>query len=217
MEHHTFKTPRTAHYYTLGTPSPETRYWIIACHGYGQLAGNFIRKFDVLARPDVFVLAPEGLSRFYWNGMDGEVAASWMTKADRLDEIEDYCNFLSALYDQYRELLPPDVRIVLLGFSQGCATQARWAMKRFPDFHDLVLWAGAMPEDIDYKAFSPYWMNKRIFTVLGSQDPFITPKVLDQQLTLFEAHGLKTTSMEFEGGHTVDRQALLQWAEDYLF
>ena len=101
MANHTLSVTRTARYSTQGLISDQTRYCILACHGYGQLAEHFIKKFDVIAADDLFVIAPEGLSRFYWGGLTGDVVASWMTKGGRLDEIKDYCNFLDQLKEQY--------------------------------------------------------------------------------------------------------------------
>ena len=62
MKEHSTKVQRTAHYATYGEISNSTKYFILACHGYGQLAKHFIKKFDILASEEVFVLAPEGLS-----------------------------------------------------------------------------------------------------------------------------------------------------------
>lgn len=139
---HTISISKTAHYYTIGTAGKHVRYCWIICHGYGQLAQHFIRKFDVIAKEDTFVLAPEALSRFYTEGLTGKVGASWMTKEDRLDEITDYSNYLTTLYNEFIPQFSNDVKIILLGFSQGCATQVRWIMQAFPKFDHLVLWAG---------------------------------------------------------------------------
>ncbi|MEL6276926.1 MAG: phospholipase, partial [Bacteroidota bacterium] len=81
---HRLPVQRTAHFYTLGEPSANVKRMWFACHGYGQLASTFIRKFDQLAGAEDYVVAPEGLSRFYWQGFTGKVVASWMTSADRL-------------------------------------------------------------------------------------------------------------------------------------
>ena len=89
MQSHKIKFPCTAHYYTIGTPSDKIKRVFFVLHGYGQLASQIIHKFDAVME-DTLIVAPEGLSRFYWNESKGIVGASWMTKKDRLDEIEDY-------------------------------------------------------------------------------------------------------------------------------
>ena len=62
------------------------RIWLVF-HGYGQLAEYFIKKFEDLDPTKNFIIAPQGLSKYYLQGVYGRVGASWMTKEDRLTEI----------------------------------------------------------------------------------------------------------------------------------
>ncbi len=209
MHHnHTITVPRTAHYSTIGEAGAHTCYFWIVCHGYGQLARNFIRPFQAIAAEDTFILAPEGLSRFYWGGFTGEPAASWMTREGRLHEIADYSNYLTTLYDLFLARMPADVRIILLGFSQGCATQMRWVMRTFPVFHHLIFWAGSIPEDLDYRPRLGYFSDKGLHFVYGDQDQFITPERVAQQRELIRASGLQLQEHTFEGKHTVEEEPL---------
>ena len=95
---------RTARYYTLGAAGPGLRQLVVACHGYGQLAGRFIRHFAPLDDGSRLVVAPEALSRFYLDepgtapAAERRVGACWMTREDRLHEIDDYVRYLDALY-----------------------------------------------------------------------------------------------------------------------
>jgi len=65
MREHHLIVPRSARYFTLGELGPGTRDVWFVCHGYGQLAGRFLRQFEPLMDGTRFVVAPEGLSRFY--------------------------------------------------------------------------------------------------------------------------------------------------------
>ncbi len=206
---HQITVSRTAHYSTLGQTGSEIKYCWIVCHGYGQLAKYFIRKFEAIARPDALIIAPEGLSRFYWGGFTGNVVASWMTREDRLDEIADYSNYLSQLYDLYIPQLAPDVKIVLLGFSQGCATQVRWMRRRKPAFHHLVIWGGLLPEDIDYTPYLTYFEQGRLHLAYGTEDIYLTPERMNQQQEIEEKYKLILEKRPFKGKHTVEREALL--------
>lgn len=209
MKAHSIKVPRTAHYYTLGEISKATKYFCLACHGYGQQAKKLIHKFKEVELKDTYVMAPQGLSSFYWKGFTGDVGSSWMTRENRLDEIADYSNYLSTLYAQTTALLPDDCIIILLGFSQGCATQMRWMMRAFPKYHHLILWAGTIPEDIDYHPHLPYFDDKKIHYVYGTQDEFITPKRFTVLQELIAEAGLQIASMtSFEGPHHIDRPTL---------
>ncbi len=205
---HTISITKTAHYYTIGTPGKHIQYCWIVCHGYGQLAQYFIRKFDVIANADTLIIAPEGLSRFYTEGFSGKVGASWMTKEDRLIEIDDYSNYLATLYNQFTAQLADNVQIIFLGFSQGCATQLRWILQKFPRFDHLILWAGLLPEDLDYLSHQDYFTDKKLHFVYGTNDSFITPERLQQHEQLIENQHLKLNVLSFEGAHTIDRPTL---------
>ena len=93
-------------------------------HGYGQQAQYFIRKFR--AQFDkLLVVAPEGMHRFYLQGSAGRVGASWMTKEAREDDIQDNIQWLEQLDATITKIYRPQ-RKIILGFSQGGATAARW-------------------------------------------------------------------------------------------
>ena len=127
MEHH-LTVARTARYQQLGELSGRTRRVWFVCHGYGQLAAYFVRHFAFLADggDDTVVIAPEGLSRFYLQSNGGRVGASWMTRDDRLAEIDDHVGFLNQLASLVLARCPAEVEITVLGFSQGTATVSRW-------------------------------------------------------------------------------------------
>ena len=76
-------------YSTYGKFSDRTEKIWFVCHGYGQLAEYFIKNFEVLDAETNYVIAPQGLSKFYLKGFTGRVGASWMTKEDRLTDIEN--------------------------------------------------------------------------------------------------------------------------------
>nr|MDQ3081512.1 hypothetical protein [Gemmatimonadota bacterium] len=120
--------PRTARYARMG---PEGRavdqVWLV-CHGYGQLASRFIRRFSAIDDGSRLIVAPEALSRFYVLGgsvphaIDEKVGASWMTRESRDSEIEDQVTYLDRVCE--RVLAGRDrakVRLVAFGFSQGAA------------------------------------------------------------------------------------------------
>lgn len=203
MEHHTISVARTAHYYTLGEPGPQVRQFWIVCHGYAQLAHEFLENFRLLDNGQSLVVAPEGLNRFYRKGFDGPVGANWMTRHQRLSEIHDYANYLQSLYEHYLQQLPQDVRIVLLGFSQGTATVCRWIMEKKPKFHDLMLWAGLPPEDLDYAAQKAYLSDKNLYLLYGTHDPFLTPDRIHKVQEIEDKNGIDFGERSFEGGHEI--------------
>lgn len=210
MHAHQLTVPRTARYYTLGTPSEQTRDLWVVCHGYGQLARYFLRHFAVLDDGATVVVAPEGLSRFYLDGFSGRVGATWMTKEDRLSEIEDQASYLSLLLRELMQQVPTDVRVHVLGFSQGGATVCRWlATGQVPCQH-LVLWAAAFPEDIDFESGKTALKGIPVDVVYGTQDEFITSDKLQHQQDIMNRLGITPQIHTFNGGHTIDQSLLLK-------
>src|SRR5438309_1661873 len=82
MQEHFFSTPRTARYFTLGSPQGATDVWFV-CHGYGQLASRFLERFRALESERRCILAPEGLSRFYLTENPSERPARARSRVSR--------------------------------------------------------------------------------------------------------------------------------------
>jgi predicted esterase len=203
MQHHKIKIQKTAHIYTKGTLTEQTKYLWFVTHGYGQLASNIMRKFEVFDENEHCIIAPEALNRFYWNMRENVVGANWMTRQDRLDDIEDYSNYLTQVFNQFTAQIAPNVRIILLGFSQGCATQMRWILRGMPTFHHLIMWGGILPEDIDYKPFTSYLRDKKIHFVCGNNDEFINQERIEWNLDFAKTQDLELVYTPFIGKHEI--------------
>ena len=212
MQAHQIKFPRTAHYYTLGEPSPETQHLLFVLHGYGQLASQFVYKFDRLGT-NYCVVAPEGFSRFYWNQTSGTVGASWMTKLDRLAEIEDYTNYLQHLYHSFRARLAPAVPTTVLGFSQGGATAMRWLHRLQPEVQRLMLWGAGIPTDLDYRGQVTYWQALPTHLIWGKQDEYFSQEKYDAHQVFLQTQPLQPQTHWYEGKHRIDRDVLQQVLE----
>ena len=215
IQHHDIRVERTAHFYTMGEPGSHIRQFWLVCHGYAQLADEFLKDFELLNNGQTLVVAPEGMNHFYRKGFSGPVVANWMTRHYRQDEIDDYAEYLQRLYDHYVPLLPPDVRIVLLGFSQGTATVCRWLMAREPRFHDLLLWAGLPPEDLDYQEKKDYLSDKNLYLLYGTSDPFLTPDRISLLHEVEEKNGIDFDEQAFEGGHEIPPTVLHDFLKKY--
>ena len=94
------KIEKSARYFTLGELTPAVENIWIVLHGYGQLASEFIKNFTSFENERTFIIAPEALNKFYFRGFSCKIGASWMTKEDRENEIEDYINFISTVVEK---------------------------------------------------------------------------------------------------------------------
>ena len=208
MQEHTLTTARTARYFTLGVPERATDLWFV-CHGYGQLAARFLERFGPLETPQRCFVAPEGLSRFYLSESPAErrVGASWMTREDRLHEIDDYVRYLDAVY---ADVAPPPGKhsVTALGFSQGTATVCRWAALGTSRIDRLILWGGEVPPDLDLERLR----MPKLVLVYGTRDEFFTPKIVAANEARLRDQGVPYDLVSFEGGHAIELATLLRLA-----
>lgn len=211
-EHHlTFNFK--ARYYSSGEITEKTKHVLFVLHGYGQLAQYFIRKFAVLENKDIVVIAPEGLSRFYLDPLDGagrkttRVGATWMTKENRLVDIENYIEYLDTLFS--KTIKNNSIPVSILGFSQGSATASRWILSKKIHFNRLILWAGILPPDMDFEIGAYVLKDKSVVMVYGQQDPFLTDARFIEMKTLTEKLKTKIEIVTFNGGHDIEEKVLL--------
>ncbi len=194
------KTSKTQRYFTHGDLK-KTSKLLIVLHGYGQLAEHFIRKFHQVPE-NYFIVAPEAMHHFYLNGSSGRVGASWMTKEDRINNIADNNEYLNNLVDllqkekQFSELL-------VLGFSQGGATAARWNAQR-KDIDQLILWASVFPPDLD--ASSVVNIKNGSF-VIGKNDEFYDAAAQAKEISKYRS--LNFEIIEYNGKHDIDADTLI--------
>jgi len=201
LTRHTLEVPRTARYHVLGTPGPATRQLEFVLHGYGQLAAPFLASVALRAGPARVLVAPEGLSRYYLRRGTGEVGASWMTKEERALEIVDTLRYLDRVVDA----VGADGReLALLGFSQGAAAAARWAVLGASRFARVVLWGCPLPPDLELEAHAqrarlPTWVF-----VAGASDATAEPAALERDVARLRALGATVEWHAFAGGHELE-------------
>ena len=204
MQEHHFTTQRTARFYTSGDITKNIKTVWLACHGYAQLAGEFIKELDPLAADDALVVAPEALSRFYTKGFFGTVGATWMTKEDRESEIADYVNYLQSLYEKLKTEVSKDAPFHILGFSQGCSTVCRWIARKKPGINGLWLCSGSIPDDLDFDQFRKAIQQYPAHFFIGDEDPFIGEKDRAAFMEKMNARNLPIMIHEFKGGHVLN-------------
>lgn len=200
MQHH-LRVPLKASYHTLNTLSSETeRIWVVF-HGYGQLAAFFIKKFEGLDAQKNFIIAPQGLSKYYLQGVQGRVGASWMTKEDRLTEIENQHSYLDAVLSAFDF---EGKELIYFGFSQGTATMGRYAAHAKRPFHKMIIWAGTFPPDTDPKDWSYLSGSESFHYYTSKEDIYFKEDLMPQQdETIKTAVGRAPILHWYEGGHKV--------------
>lgn len=195
-------------YYQSSQITSKTKEIWFVLHGYGQLPQYFIRKFQSISNDSRVIIAPGGLSRFYLDGFSGRVGSTWMTKEERLLDIDNYIKYLDSVAQEVLMQTSEGVKVTLLGFSQGSATVCRWAEKLGFPFEKLILHSGAFPPDIDFSGLGNKLSGKQVFMLRGDEDEFIDEKRKQEQRTLIEKLNVDVVEIEFEGKHDIHTDSL---------
>ncbi|MCH2231088.1 MAG: hypothetical protein MK105_12155 [Crocinitomicaceae bacterium] len=198
-----FKQPKTYRYEILND-LPEATTVLYVLHGYGQLAKYFIKKFTKIDT-DILVVAPEGMHRFYRKGNSGRVGASWMTREIRQVDIDDNMVWLTELDNLISKKHPINKRIVL-GFSQGGSTAARWYLNGNTKFDSLIVWGSDFPSE-EENVLERVKNDLNNHFVVGTQDEFFDEDRRNALISYYKSIGFKIST--YIGPHDIDVQTLI--------
>lgn len=191
---------KTARYHTYGDFTEKTEKIWLVFHGYGQLSRYFIKKFESLSPKENYVIAFEGLSKFYLEGFTGRIGATWMTADMREEEIKDYLGYINKVV-AFEVGSNTDVKFNILGFSQGCHTACRWVFKNAISPSNLILWSGNVP--VEYQDYSTYFKSMPLHMLVGNKDKLITAEHL-KEMEKVKAHVPHLKFTLFDGGHELN-------------
>jgi predicted esterase len=208
-EPHHIEIQRTARYFTLGKLDQNSKDIWILLHGHRDLAGNFIMSFKELAEAGSWLVAPEGLMRFYMKGDYGSIGAGWMTKEDRENDIKDYVGYLDKLFEEI--IQPPKqkfgLKVNALGFSQGGTTLSRWLGLGKSKVDQAVFWCTAFAHDVDFSK-AENLRSTPVKMVFSDNDPYFPKDYHLSQEKLLNDAGISFESHQFSGRHEINSEAL---------
>ncbi len=206
MKIKSIQVSRSARYVLSSEPSEEVKNLWIVCHGYGQTAIGFLNSFKSIFTKDTLVVAPEGLSKFYWDGFNGKVVSSWMTKENRENEIKDYVNFIEDVLNEIVPKLNNKVVCNAFGFSQGTSTISRWANRTKITLSSIHLHSGKFPDDLLEK-----WNKKTLPKLqfhIGDKDSHIKESELAKTKSKLNNYEINFNLHTYKGGHKINSKHL---------
>ncbi len=165
---------------------------LVGFHGYGENAERHMGELLRIPGANHWrVASVQALHRFY-NQKTGEVVASWMTKEDREQAIEDNVGYVRAVVGE----LGPTGVIVFAGFSQGAATAYRAAKSML--CNGLIILGGDVPPDVSAHGSVqlPHVLLGR-----GERDDWYVHEKFEKDLSFLRTHAAGLTTCVFEGGH----------------
>ena len=113
-----------------------------------------------------------------------------------------YSNNIIKVFKKYKKPYSILLYVILLGFSQGGATAARWYYSQPKLFSHFILWASVFPPDIE----KPNKAIEQSYFVVGDKDEFLTNDLLEKELAAYQNLGFET--IRYEGNHDIEPNAL---------
>jgi len=196
-------------YITYNKLTDKTENIWIVFHGYGQLSKYFIRRFDVLEGDKNYIIAPQGLSKFYVDEDFKNVGASWLTKEDKESDLLNQQKYLIKLMDELKSKIDfSKIKINLFGFSQGVSAFTRLLINYNMKIDNIIIWAGWVPDEF-FNINKNVLKDTNLFFVVGNKDKYYNNPIIKGYIEKFK----KTLNKEidyfvFDGGHIVDRKVL---------
>lgn len=193
-------------YYDLYLPDGDVpRPLLVALHGYGANKRQMLREGRAVAPPAFAVASLQGFHQHLKEpkekGGPLRYGFGWLTNFHPEDSIAVHHRALLDLIDALvDEGVADGGRVFLLGFSQSCALNYRFAFTHAGILRGVVGICGGLPGD--WESSEMYqWTQAAVFHLHGRQDEFYPP----ERVADYEAR-LKTRAEEvevkgYEAGH----------------
>lgn len=189
----------TNSYCTLNEKTSETKNIWVVFHGIGYLSKYFLKYFKGLDPQENYIIAPQAASKYYLNGKYTHVGASWFTKDNTQQEVENAMNYLDEVYKA--EDLGSATNLIILGYSQGVSVATRWVAKKRIKLSQLILCSGGLPKELKAKDFL-HLGDSKVSLIYGNKDPYLDKERLDnEKLKLKQLFPENLTVIPFEGIH----------------
>jgi len=166
-------------YYDLDLPNERPAPLLLALHGYGANKRQMMREAKQLAPEGVAIASPQG---FHQHIRDPKEAGGplrfgfgWLTNYRSEESVAMHHKALNDLIDQLVTEKSVDAqRIFLLGFSQSCALNYRFAFT-YPDvLRGVIGICGGIPGD--WETSEKYQPTRAdVFHLTGNRDEFYPP------------------------------------------
>ena len=195
----------TNSYTTLNSLSDTTENVWIVLHGIGYLSRYFVKHFDGLPSDKNYIIAPQAPSKYYLNKTYTRVGASWLTKEDTPRETKNVMAYLDAVLKL--EKISEHLNLIVLGFSQGVSIATRWVAQRQIKCAQLVLFAGAIPNELEAAEFDFLVKNKtKVRILVGDKDEYLNEeRRKTESEKIKNLFGGKAEQIIFDGTHEMRR------------
>lgn len=191
-------------YLTMNNCTAGTKNIWMVFHGIGYLSRYFLPYFNELSPLENFIIAPQAPSKYYLDKTYRHIGASWLTREDTVNEIENNLRYINAVFEDMA--IPARCKLIVFGYSQGVSVAARWVAKSRIKCDQLVLFAGGIPDELTADDFQFQQGHAKVTFMVGDSDEFLSPGRMERELIKIERlfNGLATIQV-FKGGHEMQK------------
>ena len=144
-------------------------------HGLGYLATYFKRYFQTLDAKENNIILPQAPSKFYQGKDFKHVGASWLTRVDTQQEMQNNLNYIHAVLEA--EKVKGDQRLILFGYSQGVSIATRFLKNYSDSIKAIVLHSGAVPKELTKQDGDHFKsLCNSFYYIMGTKDEYATPE-----------------------------------------
>ncbi len=175
----------TNSYETVNELTDNTKNIWLCFHGLGYLATYFKRYFQTLNRGENYIIVPQAPSKYYLGKDFKHVGASWLTRVDTQQEMENNLNYIKAVLEA--ENIMGDERLVLFGYSQGVSIATRFLKNYDNRIKALILHSGGVPKELTAQDGDDFQsLCNNFYHIMGTKDEYATPERRKEELPRLE-------------------------------
>jgi len=205
-------------YYDLHTTVPGPAPLLIALHGYGANKRQMMREAQRMA-PEGFAIA--SLQGFHQHIREPREAGGplrfgfgWLTNFRPEESVAVHHQALKDLLSLLvQEGVADSTQIFLLGFSQSCALNYRFAFTYPERLKGVIGICGGIPGD--WQTNQGYHGSElKVFHLAGTRDEFYTPERVGDYKTQLETRARNVTFKTYDAAHEIVpemREDIRQW------
>jgi phospholipase/carboxylesterase len=205
-------------YYDLHTTVPGPAPLLIALHGYGANKRQMMREAQRMA-PEGFAIA--SLQGFHQHmreprepGGPLRFGFGWLTNFRPEESVAVHHQALKDLLSQLvQEGVADATQIFLLGFSQSCALNYRFAFTNPDRLRGVIGICGGIPGD--WQTNEGYHGSElKVFHLAGTRDEFYTPERVRDYKTQLKTRSRNVTFKSYDAAHEIVpemREDIRQW------
>lgn len=208
-------------YYDLHLPEMRPAPLLIALHGYGANKRQMMREARQMAPPEFALVSLQGFHQHIKEPRepDGPLrfGFGWVTNFHPEESIEIHHQALLNLIDGLTsEGLADGKRNFLMGFSQSCALNYRFAFTHPERLRGVVGICGGLPGDWDTSELYRR-TGAAVFHLAGEQDEFYTPERIGNYEGQLKSRAADVEFKSYQAAHEIVpamREDVRGWLEN---